>query len=43
MDPPKMDIPGVSGMDADKVKLEDLMTKIGRIQKEFNIPAELLQ
>ncbi|OJD34616.1 d-tyrosyl-trna deacylase [Diplodia corticola] len=43
MDPPKMEIPGVSGMDADKVKLEDLMTKIGRIQKEFNIPAELLQ
>lgn len=30
-------------MEGDRVKLEDLMTKIGRIQKEFNIPAELLQ
>ncbi|KAF2087731.1 D-tyrosyl-tRNA deacylase [Saccharata proteae CBS 121410] len=42
-DPPKMDIPGATDSSGDKVKLEDLLTKIGKIQKEYQIPAELLQ
>ncbi|EKG10750.1 D-tyrosyl-tRNA(Tyr) deacylase [Macrophomina phaseolina MS6] len=42
-DPPKMDIPGTSGEESDRVKLEDLMNKMSRIQKEFKVPAELLQ
>ncbi|KAK7517509.1 D-tyrosyl-tRNA deacylase [Phyllosticta citriasiana] len=44
-DPPKMDTPGEKGASTnpDRIKLEELMTKIGRIQKEYHIPAELLE
>lgn len=42
-DPPKMDIPGSTGEESDRVKLEDLVNKMDRIQKEFKIPAELLK
>ncbi|KAF2138599.1 uncharacterized protein K452DRAFT_88884 [Aplosporella prunicola CBS 121167] len=46
-DPPKMNVPGNadsgSSSEGDKVKIEELLTKIGRLQKQFNIPAELLR